>query len=318
MKLYKSTAILLAIAFILGAVFFLLSKKDGREYPIKKDTQALKADLNDISEIGIEHKGESFKISRTGSKWTLLEPSGIKYDQAVIDGLPLSLEYLSFNKLICENPAELSTYGLDRPSLITVKTSSKKAFTIEVGNPTSTGENYYIKVKDDNKVYTIDGEKADSILLTKSRVKDKNVLSFRRELKLKTLAEDISGLSFYRSGYLIFSASKDEGGIWSVISPKKSKADNKEINNILNALVRVMAKDFIDSKTPEPGNYGLSDPAYCLEFTNSDGKKKLFIGNEKVAGSEFYAKTDGSGDVFSLEETGFDFLDKPLKDFLAG
>lgn len=317
MKLYKNTAILLVIALILGAAFFVLNKKNLKEEPLKKDTQLLKVDLNNISEIYVEHKNEIFKIGHVKSKWVLLKPSDIGYDQGVIDGLPLCMEYLSYDKLISENPTELLEYGLDKPFLVSVKTFDGRTVAIEIGNPTSTGENHYARLKGEYNIYTIDSEKVDSLLLTKNKIKDKNVLSFRREMKLKTLAEDISRLSFYRNGKLVFTASKEEDGIWMIISPQNSKADNKEINNVLDALVKVMAKDFMDNKPSDLENYGLANPAYYFEFTNSIGEKRLFIGNEKIPGIESYAKTDTSNEVFSFDETGFNFLDKPLEDFLG-
>ncbi|WP_368491185.1 DUF4340 domain-containing protein [Clostridium sp. BJN0013] len=99
------------------------------------------------------------------------------------------------------------------------------------------------------------------------------------------------------------------------MAPVEEKADKNKIAPVLDAVSKVLALEFIDDNPANFDKYGLKNPLYSLEFENSKGIKKLYIGNEKE-GSEYYARVEGSNDVFSLSEEGFTFLDEPLKEFV--
>lgn len=321
MKLYRNAFILLAVVVLLGAVYFVTSRKSAAEnlqnFSQTNTIKVLNLNTDTIKEIDIEHKKERLVFLKKENKWTLAEPSDLKYDQTLADGLPLSIFYFTASKVIEEKANDLAQYGLDNPSVLSVKTEDGKLGILEIGNQTSSKDSYYLKIKDSDKVYIIDKTKVDSILLTPKSIKDKNVLSLRRELQSRKLADDIVSLSMEKNSNLVFTARKNENdGSWSLTSPVEGNVDKGKISPILNAISKVLALEFIDDNPANLDKYGLKKPNYSLEFENSAGKKKLLIGDEKETGSEFYAMVEGNKDVFSLNEAGFNFLDKPLQEFI--
>jgi len=322
MKLYKNTIILVIVGLLLFASYFVTNMKN-----LKKSVQddnklgtikVLNLNQNNITEIEIDNKKNKLIFKKSENKWKLTEPSDIKYDQALADGLPLSIFYFTANKVISEKADDLGQYGLDNPSIISIKTEDGKLNILEIGDETSDKDSYYFKVKGNDEVYIIDKDKVDALLLTTKSIRDKNVLSLRRELQSRMIADDILTLSMRKNGDLVFSTIKSENdGSWSLTGPVKANVNKDKINPILNAISKVMALEFIDENPENLEKYGLKNPSYSIEFKNSIGKKELLIGDEKEIGSKFYAMVKGSKEVFTLNEAGFNFLDKPLKEFLS-
>ncbi|OPY58387.1 MAG: hypothetical protein A4E55_00971 [Pelotomaculum sp. PtaU1.Bin035] len=320
MKLYRNAIILAAVAVLLLVIYLLPAGKNrAGNHPYQNNDgtiNLLNIDLDKVNEIDIDNKNNKLVFVKKEDGWALAEPSGIKYDQSVADGLPLSIFYLASVKTIDEKSNDLSEYGLDHPSVISVKTVDGNFNTLKVGNLASAKDGYYVKVNNGGKIYIIDRDKANSILLTKTSVKDKNVLSFNRELRPRMLADDIFSVTMEKGGTTVFSARKNAAdGVWSMTSPVKGNIDNDMISPVLNSISKVLAKEFIAENPPDLDRFGLKKPAYSLEFENSTGRKKLLIGDEKEVGNEFYAMVEGVNDIFSLSEAGFDYLDKPLREF---
>lgn len=321
MKLYRNAITLLAVVLLLGATYFVTNNKknaDNLESSSQSETiKVLNLNPDTIHEIVIEHQNERLVFLKKENKWMLTEPSNINYDQVLADGLPLSILYFTASKQITEKADDLAQYGLDNPSIISVKTSDGKSEILEIGKLTSSKDSYYFKNKDSDKIYIIDKTKVDSVLLTSNSIKDKNVLSLKRELQSRMLADDIVSIVMQKDGKLVLSARKNkEGDSWSLAAPEAGDLDKSKMTPVLNAISKVLALEFIDDNPANLDKYGLKSPKYSLEFENSTGRKKLLIGEEKVNGKEFYAKVEGENDVFSLNIAGFNFLDKPLQEFM--
>jgi hypothetical protein len=227
------------------------------------------------------------------------------------------LGYIAANKEVARNKTDLSPYGLDKPVSISVKSRDGKVKILEIGNITSSKEDYYARVRGSDRIYTVPAQKAEAILLTKNRVKDKNVLALAEYKKVAVRGDDIKSIILERHGEKVFKADRDSGGNWNETFPEEKAIDASKMDSVLNAVARVTALEFVD-EDPELSKYGLDKPSYGIEFEyTADNKvlrKKLYIGDENKPDCEFFASVEGSKDVFILDETGFDFLDKNWND----
>ncbi len=320
MKHYKNTIILGIIVLLLAAAYFSYDKKSSSQISATGNVNSFKIfdlDLKAIKTIFIENKGESFIIAKHSNNWVLEKPSDIRYDQSIIDALPLSLYYLTADKLIAKEAEHPENYGFNNPLRITVRYPYEKAAVLEIGSPTATGEGCYARVSGSNTVYLLNSGKAAPFFITSSSIKDKNVLALHDYKKIYNKIDEINSVTLERKGKKVFSAVRSDESSWQLTYPLKIKIDESVLKPILDSIVRVTAKEFIDENPIKLDQYGLKYPAYSLEFSISGDRKKLLIGNEKVSGSEFYAKVDSSTDIFSLDEAGFDYLDKSFKEILS-
>jgi hypothetical protein len=86
---------------------------------------------------------------------------------------------------------------------------------------------------------------------------------------------------------------------------------------MLDALSTTNIVNFVEDKPKDLSQYGLDKPAYVFDFnTTTAGAFKLELGDEKVKGSEMYAKLSGNDEVFTIDPSKYTFLDKPLKEIV--
>lgn len=305
MKSIKKTAVIVGIAVILLITYQITASRVGNAANDKSPHNLWEVGAEDIDEITIqypEEKGEKLVFTKGQDTWKLTEPIGLKYNQALADGLPLSLAYLTSEKKVADEKADVSEFGLDTPISIKFKTTDGKMHELLIGNKTSTKESYYFRTGENNGIYTISAEKAESILLTAKTVRDKNVLDLQKEQRLKVLADEIKSLTVEKNGKTVLAVKRNENGEWEP-SQNADLADKAA-----DAVVRVLAVEFMEDHAKDLKKYGLKPPLYSIEFENKQGRKKLLIGEEKVKNEEFFAGVEGSDEVFSLSQKGFEFI----------
>ncbi len=89
--------------------------------------------------------------------YTIKELENVKLDSSLIDNIPTNAATLTAQRIIDENPTDLSKFGLDSPkATVTVKFDGSDAKTVKllVGNDTPAGD-IYVKLGDSNTVYSV-------------------------------------------------------------------------------------------------------------------------------------------------------------------
>ena len=85
---------------------------------------------------------------------------------------------------------------------------------------------------------------------------------------------------------------------------------------MIEAIVNSTVAEFIEDNPADLVKYGLDAPKYVFDFTAAGKAYKLKMGEEKVKDSQIYAQLDGSDEVFVMDITAYNFLDKPLKEIV--
>jgi hypothetical protein len=99
--------------------------------------------------------------------------------------------------------------------------------------------------------------------------------------------------------------------------PISAGVNGTALTPMLDALSATNIVNFVEDKPKDLSQYGLDKPAYVFDFnTTTAGAFKLELGDEKVKGSEMYAKLAGSDEVFTIDPSKYTFLDKPLKEIV--
>ena len=312
MKLYRNAVILVIIVALLGGAYYFVNKSKSTDNS-NTDTTVDNIKLTDftsdkIASVTIINSEGTIVIVKDGTGWKLSSPTDLKADASKLSSMVLSTTSMVADKVIADNASDLAQYGLDKPVLVTVKLNDGTEKTLEIGSQTPTKEAYYVMMKDAAKVYTISSYTAEELLLKKKDIKDKALLA------LKT--DDIIALSMDRNNQNVFKSIKTDATQWSMTSPIQGSVNASALGTMLTAVATITASEFEDGAAPNPGDYGLDNPAYVFDFETSSAKYKLLLGKEKVKGSQIYAKLDGSNEVFTLDETPFNFIDKPLKEIV--
>lgn len=268
--------------------------------------------------------------------WGVIYPENFNSDEAKCKAIVWNLNPLSANKVIEEEASDLSKYGLDNPFQVIVKTKDGSETTIEFGKKTATGENYYVKMKDSNKVYTISTSYAEKFIVELNDLKSTDIF--------EETADQVKKVTLWKNGKIVFSATAGEmseemkqaysqiqsvSAVWNVTAPIETEADTDKITRIINTLLSISAREYITDKADDLSKYGLDNPSYAIEISTDTTTKKLLLGKERPeeetkdsisyssSKAQTYAKFEGSDEIFTVGSDTLTFIDTPIKDVVS-
>ncbi len=312
MKLYRNAIILLVIVALLVGVYFLIRSKKPDDLPTQPDEYESLTDYtsDQIESVTLENSDGTFIIIKKDNDWALSAPTDLKYDPSALSSIVINSASIIADKVVEEDPQDLSIYGLDDPAIARVEVKDGTVTTIEIGDKTPTKGGYYVKVAGTSKVYVISSFTGDKLVTGRNGMRIKQLFDFT--------ADKIDSLAMNRRGESVFASAMDkESGSWSMISPIKGSVNETAFAPMLEALTNTMILEFIEDKPADLSLYGLDKPAYEFVFNaEGAGEIKLQMGTEMKKGSSIYAKLDGNDEVFTIDMTPYTFLDKPLKEII--
>lgn len=312
MKLYRNAIILLVIvALLVGAYFLVRNMKTEDETPIETEKYERLTDLTSdaIESVTLINADGTFVIVKNGQDWMLSAPADLRYDPSVLSSIVINASTIVADKVVEENAADLSIYGLDKPAKAIVKSTDGVETVIEVGDLTPTRGGNYVKLAGSNKVYVVSNFVGEKLTMGKNAIRKKLLFDFT--------SDKITAVAMSRKGESLFSAVVEEDGAsWTMGTPIKGSVNESAVYPMLDALASSNVVEFVEDDPKDLSVYGLDKPTYEFVFTAEGREYKLLMGQEKVKGSEIYAMLEGSNEVFTIDMATYTFLDKPLKEIL--
>ena len=120
-------------------------------------------------------------------------------------------------------------------------------------------------------------------------------------------------------------ALQQDAGVWSVVAPVESAADDVAATSLAATLSSLEINRVLDEGPVDLEPFGLDAPAIEIGVAaeGGDGRQRLLIGDETPTGADRYAKLDAGDRVFlipsyhrtTLNKTTFDLRDKTVLDF---
>ena len=127
----------------------------------------LDIDTSLVTEIGITGGEENINIQKDGDTWRCVEDDTFVIDKNKLQTF-LDAAGKITSKLKIEDVTDMSQYGLDHPSLSISLQWDSNLYTIYIGDQnTVAGGVYYLKINDEDTVYTIENYKYNMLNKTK-------------------------------------------------------------------------------------------------------------------------------------------------------
>jgi hypothetical protein len=314
MKLYRNAIILIVIVALLVGAYFLVrnAKKTDDEQPDPAAQYNRLTDYltDDIESVTLINKDGTFVIVKKDKDWVLSSPSDVKYDSSILSSIVINASTIVADKVVEENAADLTIYGLDDPAKAIIKTTDGKETVIEIGDRTPTQGGNYVKLAGSNKVYVISNFAGEKLSMGRNDLRSKSMFDGMTYDKIDSVAMS-------RKGSSLFSAKLEEDGVgWKMTAPIEGSVNETAISPMLEALSSTNIVEFVEEAPSDLSVYGLDKPSYEFEFSAEGRQYKLSLGDEKVKGSEIYAMLDGSNEVVTISMAPYNFLDKPLKEII--
>ncbi len=124
----------------------------------------------------------------------------------------------------------------------------------------------------------------------------------------------INGLSFKTDrGDLVFERTQDKG--WMLTAPLRTEADQREVQNLLRALVTGSVRRIVEEKPTTLSPFGLDKPVTTVTVTSPGGQETLSIGDSGPLSSTLYVLRESDHALLLTDLAAKDFVNKSLMTF---
>jgi hypothetical protein len=258
------------------------------------------ARFGDADKVVIERGDRKATFAKVDGTWKLVAPTEAEAEQADLDEFVNDFARLRADELVAERaditPAELKTFGLDKPEVRWhFKSGDKEVLSIQVGGPEKAGPNarHYARLADGDVVFLLSPKSSNRTLA---------------EYRHRALWPPLDAAQMERLVYVTPKGStvleKGTNG-WQVSGKPEVLLSTPAVNETLAALGNLKAERFVADKGADLKLYGLEPPQIKVEaLTRTGGKCVLHIGHAEGDSNRYYARI-GEGDhtdVFVLSE----------------
>ena len=325
----KRLIIILASAVVLAAVIvvFIILKNRPEPEPTFVDTDdpdkvaIARFDENLIEYMEINSPNGTLRLQKDGEEWTILDqPNTIKLRESKVDDLIYSFSRMYSEKIVDEEPGDLSIYGLVPPAAVALcRLTDGSEVEFYLGDRTSARNTYYLMMKDDPRLYAVwmnhgshfNYSLADmrderlpvidlaQTIYMKINVKGRTLMEL---MKHEDLPEEINTLGiasmFFTEPYPV---------------PKAVPAD--KLDTLWNLFGAYEIEKYVDDNPRDLSAYGLDPPVAEYIHKDQEETRHLLFGNKD--GEYIYFMNKGDPAVYAMKwENSTKFMDARPFDYI--
>jgi hypothetical protein len=300
-------AILLALA---GGVYWSERKSVEETGAPAKDAPPKLVTLkdDDVQQVQIQRKGEPATVIHRGkaTAWEMIAPKPLRVDSDSMSSLVSAFTGLTWDRLVEDKPVDLNSFGLRDPSAqVTVVGKDGKKQTLLIGDETPTGGNYFAKLADDTRVFSIFSGTKNSLDKTWTDLRDKRLLTFD-ENKLTRVELGAKGQTV--------EFGKNAQNEWQMVKPRPLRADNLQVEELVRKLkdARMDTAASDQDSQAAPGKFYAGTRIAAVNVTDASGTQTLEV---RKSGEDYFARSTA---VEGIHKVGTDLgeaLNKGIDDF---
>ncbi|MGE5243928.1 MAG: DUF4340 domain-containing protein [Betaproteobacteria bacterium] len=271
-----------------------------------RDKTLLTFDREKVDAVTVEAAdAKPVEVAKSGSDWKLEKPVETKADYGAVEGLIGRLQTVQMKSIVTDkpSPADLKTYGLDKPqATVTLHLGSARAELLLGGK--APDNSVYARDSSRPMVMTVESALLDDLKKGPDALRNKDIFEFR--------AYNANKIEVTRNGQTIAfekvkGQGKDAQDKWRRTSPAAKDVDKDTMDGFLTKLANMRAASFVDTTAKT----GLDKPALAVHVTFDDGKKQ-----ERVSfgrnGTDVYASRPDEPGAAKIDSTDFDTAAKQL------
>ena len=262
-------------------------------------------DLYDVDQLQLIYPGRAFTLVKKNEVWGATEPVKDKADQEQARNYLVSLNNLRVESFVEEKAADLTKYGLDRPSLKVAvsKTGSGETETLSFGLPDAqNADRVYLMKEGSPRVVTVAAGVFDELKLNLDDLRLKKIFDFdENALKL---------IEIRKNDQPVVSLEKKNNN-WEIIHPPSGFFSAFSIREFVDKLNNQEVHEFTDEGPTDLNDYGLSRPALTLVLASEGGPAEWRMDfGMGPSGKLVYARKSDEKRVVAFRKDFFDWLGK--------
>ncbi|MGN0376228.1 MAG: DUF4340 domain-containing protein [Suilimivivens sp.] len=168
-KRKRNQLILVCVIFIVILAAYLGFKYYMNHLPEEEENviTVLDIDTSQVTEIGITNGEETMDLEKDGDTWKCLEDDTFLVDTDMLQTF-LDAAGTITSELMIEEVTDMDQYGLEKPSISIALQWDSNLYMIHIGDQnTVAGGCYYLRMNDENTVYTISSYQYNALNKTK-------------------------------------------------------------------------------------------------------------------------------------------------------
>ena len=302
----KSTlALIVVLGGLLGYIYFVDAKKPAAGTETKPKAVTVAADQ--IEEVQIKSAaGETTRVRKAGDKWTVVEPVSADADSSELSSLTSGLADLEIQRVVDENPGDLSPYGLNPPRVdVAYRVKGQNDFShVLLGEKTPTGGDLYAKRPDEKRVFLVASYLDNTFNRTSFDLRDKSVL--------KIESDKVDGLEISQGTQTVQFA-KAGSTEWKIVKPVAARGEYGSIESLVGRLAGARMQKVVEADATRLKQYGLDRPAARATVSMGSAKATLIVG--KIENEAAYAMDASKPMIFTIDKSLAEELNKGVSEY---
>jgi hypothetical protein len=312
MRGLKSTIALVVVLAGLGAYIYFVTWKqpaDAGSGTKKQEKVFAGVESDKIEELKVSlASGDATSLKKQSGAWQLTQPLTSKADDSEVSGITSALSSVEMTRVVDENPANLTDYGLSNPRIaLDFKASGDKDYRkLFIGEKSPTGSDLFAKRNDEKRVFLIPAFQESTFNKSTFDLRDKTLLKFDRD-KVDALDLSAGGKT---------TAFAKQGSDWKIAKPLDVRADSSTVEGLIGRLQSAQMKSIVTGEaTPDDlKKYGLDKPDATVNIKAGSSTATLVLGG-KAADNTVYARDVSKPSVVTVETSLADELKKGADEY---
>ena len=268
-----------------------------------RDKKIFHFENDEVQGFKVATMAGNYSVEKKDGEWQVVEPKKAPADAEKITSLLQKTRTTDIKKFITEETDDLTSYGLNNPNpqITFLIGKDKVPHVLMLGKENAEEKGIFAKTASKNNVFLLKKEFLNEFPYLVNDIRDKSIMRFTKDR--------INKIQFVLPDKIITTVKNEENN-WEIIEPRKAKADNFEVNSLLDAIVNGKVIDFIPRNKDEKNAFDLKNPRLIVKLFEKDNSeaKTISFGADNQPKGAVYADTGSPDEVVLLDNEFFSKL----------
>ena len=275
-----------------------------------RDKTILAFDVKDVSGFEVTLPDATLAAERADGTWRLTRPAPLAADGDTIGEFLDKLAAQKVREFVTDGPVVPATYGLDRPTKLTIYTGRDKeraSRTLLLGRTDAAKKGVYAMRPGESSVLLLPEEVAKQV--------PKNVAVLRNKVLVAVDRDKVTRIDLESPKGTVAAARENDQ--WKLVAPQALPADQVEVGAVVTKLRDLRAQGFLSDDASGIARY-LAQPRVKVTLTEQGGAATTVLlapsGETRGGAPTAYAGIAGKGPVVLVDGKALDDLARSVND----
>lgn len=304
--------VLVVLGVLVGAYFFVTRPKPAPAAAAVQP-ELSKGEKDKLVKVVLSDRPEgTLTLVKKAGKWNTEPPAAVPLEPTTIEDLLFGFSALNAERIIEEHPSDLGQYGLAPPRAMGTGTwEDGTSHTLLLGDKTPSGSTYYIQVKGNPRVYTVQSFTGQHLHWTLKDLRSRTIspaINYDEVEYVKIVERDGAVLEVKRKTEAETKSFQLGFGPFLLTRPYVTVRglDAQKQDTVIKGAQSVSISDFAEEPVKGLDAYGLARPRAEVIVRDKSNTIDYIFGDQK--GTQTWFALRGQPGVYLVDTSSLDFL----------